>query len=100
MRTQRNLYRDPVDCRANGLFKRTIDVTGSLLLLLVFLPVMAVCAFTMKFRRRIGGMHSDMPSAPVRLSCVVAHLLSGACRFTKELAMVYEHTYLTAWSQP
>ena len=48
MRTQRNLYRDPVDCRANGLFKRTIDVTGSLLLLLVFLPVMAVCAAGVK----------------------------------------------------
>ena len=37
---------------------------------------------TLKVRRRIGGMNSGMPSAPARLSWVVACPLPGAWRFT------------------
>ncbi len=40
----------------------------------------------MKVCRRIGGMHSDMPSAPVRLSWVVMRLPAGRMQVYYETA--------------
>lgn len=71
--------------------------------------IMRACIFTLKVRRRVGGMYSGMPHAPARLSCEVAHLPSGAAHGGFVRSSVYDlmitfhqlsHTIFCAGSQP